>query len=270
MAVPRQVALFLMATQFLTRVPVPSASDFQARWLGASLRYFPLVGGIVGLINVAVWWLSSQWFPRAVAVGLMLAASLLLTGAFHEDGLADICDGLGGGNTRERALAVMKDSRIGAFGALGLLMLLGLKWSTLVALPTAGFALIVVAAHVVSRWCSIGLIWALRYARADGEGKSREFDGGLPGVEWLLSGAIGLAAVAITAIGSGAATSTSLVSAAAAGFGAAAGSAVMAAAYFTHRIGGYTGDCLGAVQQLSELTFLLGAVAVLRPVIPLS
>jgi adenosylcobinamide-GDP ribazoletransferase len=270
MAAPRQVALFLAATQFLTRVPVPAASDFQASCLGESLRYFPLVGGLVGLVNVAVWWLSSQWFPRAVAVGLMLAASLLLTGAFHEDGLADTCDGLGGGNTRERTLAIMKDSRIGSFGAMGLLMLLGLKWSTIAALPTAAFGPIVVAAHVVSRWCAMGLIWALQYARADGEGKSRQFDGGLSGREWLLSGAIGTTSVAIPVIGSGVAASASLVSAAAAGLGAAAGSAVMAAAYFKHRIGGYTGDCLGAVQQLSELVFLLGALAVLRPAIPLS
>ncbi len=270
MATPRQLTLFLAATQFLTRVPVPSASDFRASCPGESLRYFPLVGGLVGLVNVAVWWLSSQWFPRAVAVGLMLAASLLLTGAFHEDGLADTCDGLGGGNTRERTLAIMKDSRIGAFGAMGLLMLLGLKWSTLAALPTAGFALIVVAAHVVSRWCAIGLIWALQYARADGEGKSRQFDGALGGGEWLLSGAIGTTSVVIPAIGSGITAGTSLVTAAAVGFSAAAGSAAMAAAYFKHRIGGYTGDCLGAVQQLAELTFLLGALAALRPAIALS
>lgn len=268
MAAPRQVALLLMATQFLTRVPVPSAGDFQGRWLGRSLRYFPLVGGLVGLLNVAFWWLSSQWFPRGVAVGLMLGASLLLTGGFHEDGLADTCDGLGGGHTRERALAIMKDSRIGAFGAMGLVMMLGLKWSTLVALPTAGFSLIVVAAHVVSRWCSIGLIWALRYARVDGDSKSRLVAGGLSSGQWLLSGAMGVTAIAIPAIGCWAAAGTSLAGAAAAGFAAAMGSAAVAAAYFKRRIGGYTGDCLGAVQQLSELTFLLGALAVLRPVMP--
>lgn len=266
-AAPRQLTLFLLAMQFLTRVPVPSASVFQVRWLGESLRYFPLVGGLVGLANVAVWWLSSHWFPRPVAVGLMLAASLLLTGAFHEDGFADTCDGLGGGNTRKRALAIMKDSRIGAFGAMGLLMVLGLKWSALVALPTAGFSLIVVAAHVVSRWCSIGLIWALPYARVDGEGKSRQFDGGLSGAEWLLSGAMGVAVVIITALGLRTAVSTGLASATAVGFAAATGIAGVAAAYFKRRLGGYTGDCLGAVQQLSELTFVLGALAVLRPAI---
>jgi adenosylcobinamide-GDP ribazoletransferase len=269
MAVPRQVALFLAAAQFLTRVPVPCASDFQPQRLRQSLRYFPLVGGVVGLANVAVWWLSSQWFPRPVAVGLMLTASLLITGAFHEDGFADTCDGLGGGDTRERTLAIMKDSRIGAFGAIGLFMLLGLKWSALVALPTAALPVIVVAAHVVSRWCAIGLVWALPYARAEGEGKSRPFDAGLTAAQWLLSGVIGVSAVAIPAMWSGAVWDTSLAIAAAVGFAAAAGSALAAATHFKRRVGGYTGDCLGAVQQLSELTFALGALAVLRAAIPL-
>jgi adenosylcobinamide-GDP ribazoletransferase len=255
--------LFLVAMQFLTRVPVPAASDFEPRWLSRSLRYFPLVGGLVGLANVAVWWLSSQWFPRTVSVGLMLAASLLLTGAFHEDGFADSCDGLGGGSTRERALAIMKDSRLGAFGAIGLFMLLGLKWAALVALPAAAFALTVVSAHVVSRWCAIGLVWALPYARADEEAKSRPFDGGLSAGQWWLSGVIGVTAIAIASIWSGS-LNASLAVAVAGGFAAAVASALASAAYLKVRIGGYTGDCLGAVQQLSELTFVLASLAVLR------
>jgi adenosylcobinamide-GDP ribazoletransferase len=268
MAAPRQVALFLVAMQFLTRMPVPSVNGFQPRWLSQSLRYFPLVGGLVGLANVAVWWLSSQLFPPIVTVGLMLAASLLITGAFHEDGFADTCDGLGGGQTRDQTLAIMKDSRIGAYGAIGLFMLLGLKWSALVALPSAAFAVTVIAAHVVSRWLAIGLVWALPYARVGEDGKSRPFDGGLSGGQWLVSGLIGVTAISIAAIGLGAVT-TSFAIAAAVGFVTAAGSALAAAAYFKQRIGGYTGDCLGALQQLSELTFVLGALAALRPAMPL-
>ena len=257
-----------MAIQFLTRVPVPSASGYQARWLSESLRYFPLVGGLVGLASVTVWWLSSRLFPQPIAVGLMLAASLLITGAFHEDGFADTCDGLGGGDTRERALAVMKDSRIGAFGALGLIVLMGLKWSALLALPRATFCLIVVAAHVVSRWCSIGLVWALPYARADGAGKSQQFDRGLSRAQWLLSGAIGMLAVVIPAIWPGITPSNALATAAGMGLAAAAVTALLAGACFRQRIGGYTGDCLGAAQQASELMFLLGALAVLRSTMP--
>ena len=269
MTAPRQLALFRVAVQFLTRIPLPAASNFQPRWLGQSLRYFPLVGALVGLANVAVWWLSGQWFPPAVAVGLMLGASLLLTGAFHEDGFADACDGFGGGETREQTLTIMKDSRIGAYGALGLIVLLGLKWTALVALPPAAFAVIVVAAHTVSRWCAIGLVCALPYARAGEDGKSRPFAGGLSGPQWLLSGLIGVTAIALPSLWFGA-LNTLLATAAGVGFIAAAGTALVSAAYFKERIGGYTGDCLGAVQQLSELTFVLGALAMLRPTMPVS
>jgi adenosylcobinamide-GDP ribazoletransferase len=261
--------LFLLAMQFLTRIPLPSMSEFQPRWLRESLRYFPLVGGVVGLVNVAVWWLSSLWFPPSVAVGLMLGVSLLLTGAFHEDGFADTCDGLGGSTTRERALEIMKDSRIGAFGALGVFSLLGLKWTALVAVPASAFALSVVSAHVVSRWCALGLVWALPYARAGQEGKARPFDGGLSLGQWLLSGLIGATAIVLPAIGSGSVTAGPAI-AAAVGFACAATSALLLGAYLSRRLGGYTGDSLGAVQQLSELTFILAALAVLRATLRLS
>jgi adenosylcobinamide-GDP ribazoletransferase len=255
----------MVATQFLTRLPTPSVKGFQPQWLGRSLRYFPLVGGVVGLVNVAVWWLSIQWLPTSVAIGLMLAASLLVTGAFHEDGFADVCDGFGGGTTAEQTLAIMKDSRIGAFGAIGIFMLLGLKWTVLVNLPAASLPVVIVSAHVVSRWCAIGLVWRLPYVRSRDNGKSQAFDGGLPASEWILSGLIGAALVAIVVAATGA--SGSRVEAGAEGLGIAA-AAVMAAGcgvYFRARIGGYTGDCLGATQQLSELAFFLGALAVLRP-----
>ena len=98
----RQVLLFLVAIQFLTRLPVPQLDGFQANWLSRSARYFPSVGALVGLVSVGVWWVSSMCFPPAVAVGLMMSGSLLLTGAFHEDGFADVCDGFGGGRTRDR------------------------------------------------------------------------------------------------------------------------------------------------------------------------
>jgi adenosylcobinamide-GDP ribazoletransferase len=261
-AIPRQVSLFLVATQFLTRLPVPEMPDFQSIWLTRSARYFPLVGALIGAINVGIWWLCSRWFPAVIAVGLMLAASLLLTGAFHEDGFADACDGFGGGTTPERTLAIMKDSRIGAYGAIGIVMLLGLKWATLVAMPVSSFALTVVAAHMISRWCSIGLIWRLNYVRSD-DGKSKPLANALSGFDWLLSGILGAAALLPFALINGFAshgvtirylTTATLASLITAG---------VVAAYFKKRIEGYTGDCLGAVQQLSELAFLLTAVAVL-------
>ncbi len=257
----RQLRLFWMATQFLTRLPTPSR-EFESSWLPRSMRYFPLVGVVIGILNVAVWWLASRRLPPSVSVGLMMTASLLVTGALHEDGLADTCDGLGGGTTREQSLAIMKDSRIGAYGALGLYFMLGLKWTTLVALPADVFVMSVIASHMLSRWGAIGLIAFLPYVRLDTEAKARPFADRLSAGEWTLSGLLGLAAVALVAgVCSRSAISIDW-SALGAGAGAAVLATLLAGTYIRHRIGGYTGDCLGAVQQIAELAFLLGGLAV--------
>jgi adenosylcobinamide-GDP ribazoletransferase len=262
--VSRQLALFFAAAQFLTRLPTPAIRDFDPSSLSRSMRYFPLVGVLVGLINVGVWWLSSLRLPAAVSIGLMLAASVVLTGALHEDGFADACDGFGGGATPDRVLAIMKDSRIGAYGAIGVSLMLGLKWTALAALPLALFPLVVIAAHSMSRWCAIGLIWRLTYVRADGDAKAKPFAGRLSGFAWTLSGLIGVAGFAPLAVvwarwgGAGPALGAEVL---AGGAAAAALAALLAAVYFRRRIGGYTGDCLGAAQQLAELAFLLGGLA---------
>ncbi len=266
----RQAVLFMVAVQFLTRLPIPALPGYQAQWLSSSARYFPLVGVLVGGLNVTIWWLARQVLPPAVSVGLMLAVSLLVTGAFHEDGFADACDGFGGGHTRERVLDIMKDSRIGAYGAIGIFMMLGLKWSTLTALPDAALPLLVVSGHMVSRWCATALIWRLRYVRALPDAKAKPFADSLGGADWLLSGGIGAVTVCAAAA-LGVAWATPAVAASGAlplracggALLAAAVITVLAAVYIRDRIGGYTGDCLGAVQQLSELGFLMTGAAML-------
>jgi adenosylcobinamide-GDP ribazoletransferase len=264
LSVQRQLVLFFVATQFLTRLPTPALREFQPLWLSQSARYFPLVGVLIGLSNVGIWWLFGHWLPATVSVGLMLAASLLTTGAFHEDGFADTCDALGGGTTTDRVLAIMKDSRIGAYGAIGIFIMLSLKWVTLVAIPAAELPLLVIGAHMFSRWCASGLIWALPYVRIDGDAKARPFAGRLRGGEWVLSGAIGILGI-VPAFACVHLSGDFEARAVGCAVGAAASTAVIVAAYFRRRIGGYTGDCLGAVQQLTELAFLLGGLAVLNP-----
>jgi adenosylcobinamide-GDP ribazoletransferase len=257
-----QLRLLCVATQFLTRLPTPRLREFDPSWLSQSTRYFPLVGVLVGLANVLVWWIASRRLPASVSIGLMMAASMLLTGAFHEDGFADACDGLGGGgSSKERVLAIMKDSRIGAFGAIGLFLMLGLKWTTLIALPSAAFAQCVVASHMLSRWCAIGLIAFLPYVRADADAKAKDFAGRLSGVDWILSGVIGFLGLAPLAWLYGRSGAPLDWAALSAGACAAAAAAVVGGLYVRRRIGGYTGDCLGAVQQLAELGFLLGGLA---------
>jgi len=261
----RQFTLFLLATQFLTRLPVPRLRGFQPHWLAQSARYFPLVGVLVGLLSVGVWRLSAVYFPPIVAVGLLIASSLLLTGAFHEDGFADACDGFGGGATRDAVLSIMKDSRIGAYGAIGIGMMLALKWSILVSLPRAALPLTVIAAQMLSRWCSIGLIWRLQYVRADADAKSKPLAGSLGSVDWVLSGALGAMALlpAMLLIDSAAGIPWARILLAAPVSAIAA--TVLVGSYFKVRIGGYTGDCLGAAQQIAELCFLLAALGFAVP-----
>jgi adenosylcobinamide-GDP ribazoletransferase len=262
--VSRQLALFFAAVQFLTRLPTPAVRDVDPGSLSRSMRYFPLVGALIGLINVGVWWLASLRLPAGVSIGLMLAASAVLTGALHEDGFADACDGFGGGTTPDRVLSIMKDSRIGAYGAIGVSLMLGLKWTALAALPLALFPLVVIAAHSMSRWCAVGLIWRLTYVRADAEAKAKPFAGQLSGSAWTLGGLIGVAGVAPLAVAwarwSDAGPRLGAV-VLGGGAGAAALATLLAALYFRRRIGGYTGDCLGAAQQFAELAFLLGGLA---------
>jgi adenosylcobinamide-GDP ribazoletransferase len=273
--VRRQAVLFMVAVQFLTRLPTPALSGYQAQWLSSSARYFPVVGVLVGVANVVVWWLAARVLPAAVSVGVMMAASLLVTGAFHEDGFADTCDGFGGGFTRERVLDIMKDSRIGAYGAIGIVMMLGLKWSTLNAMPAVSLPLLVVSAHMVSRWCATALIWRLPYVRVEADAKAKPFAHGQGGGDWLLSGVIGLVALCVVAVCVAGVLGVPLLEHDAVAAGAlplrACGTALLTAAvitllagvYIRQRIGGYTGDCLGAVQQLSELGFLMTGLAVL-------
>ncbi|MGA2341998.1 MAG: adenosylcobinamide-GDP ribazoletransferase [Steroidobacteraceae bacterium] len=276
----RQLALFFTAAQFLTRLPTPVVRDFDSSSLSQSVRYFPLVGILVGLINVGVWWVSNRWLPASVSIGIMLAASAAVTGALHEDGFADACDGFGGGSTPDRVLAIMKDSRIGAYGAIGVFLMLGLKWTALAALPLTVLPLIVVAAHAMSRWCSVALIWRLAYVRGDDDAKSKPFAGRLGGAAWILGGLIGVAGFAPLAAAwarwsgdaalsaGGAAASGAAASSGATALGAGAVAAalatLLAGGYFRRRIGGYTGDCLGAAQQLAELAFLLGGLAAIQ------
>jgi adenosylcobinamide-GDP ribazoletransferase len=260
----RQISLLLTAIQFLTRLPIPAQAQFELSWLAQSLRYFPLVGAGIGAVGVGVEWLASRWFAPTVAVALMLSAVLLLTGALHEDGWADVCDGFGGGATRERVLAIMRDSRVGAYGAIGVGMLLLLKWAGLTALPTQVLPFTWVAAQMSSRWYAIGLVWRLSYARADEDSKSKPFADGLSTSEWLLSALLGCLALVPVALLSDRSVLLPLTGAFLVALIIAAIVAVIAGLYFKRRIGGYTGDCLGATQQLTELGFLLTVLGSMR------
>lgn len=251
-----QLRLFFIALQFFTRLPIPRWVGFEQQWLHHASRYFPLVGVVVGAVAAAVYAAAAQLWPAPVAVLLSTAASIYLTGAFHEDGFADMCDGFGGGMTRERVMEIMKDSRIGTYGAVGAGLLIALKCTLLAQLPLAGAVAALMVAHPLSRLAASALIWKLQYARDEGKAKPLAQD--MSGAEFAIAsvGAL-LPLVVVGAIG------TLPWLRLAACVGAAALAAVWLGAKCVRRIGGYTGDCLGAVQQLSEVAIYLCVLAAL-------
>lgn len=250
----QQLRLFFIALQFFTRLPIPRWVGFQPAWLHQSSRYFPLVGVVVAAIAAGVYWLAAFFFPAPVAAVLSTAASIYITGAFHEDGFADTCDGFGGGFSPERVLEIMKDSRVGAYGAIGIVCMLGAKCTALAMLPPVSAIAALFLAHPLSRLAATSLIWRMAYARAEGKAKpmAQQMHGsefGIAALTALLPAAVLLPMGAV----SPAIVGASLL--------AAALAALWLARLFGRRIGGYTGDCLGAVQQLAEVAVYLTVLA---------
>jgi adenosylcobinamide-GDP ribazoletransferase len=167
----RQITLFFTALQFYTRIPVPKWVGYQPENLSAATAYLPFIGWIVGMISGVAW--LGGLYVTDVTVGLLfsMTASILATGAFHEDGFADVCDGFGGGWTKEKILEIMKDSRLGTYGATGLVLMLAFKFSLLHILAAgdqAALVLLLVAGHSISRLMPAFVIFFQSYARETG------------------------------------------------------------------------------------------------------
>ena len=252
--IPREWQRLLLALQFLTRVPVRIAV-FDAAELNRSARYFPVIGALVGVAGALVFLAGALLWPLPVAVLLSMAATVWLTGGFHEDGLADTCDGLGGAVSRERALAIMKDSRIGSYGALGLVLMLGLKAALLNAQgPVMRTTCAMVLAHAVSRAAPVVLLALLRYAGDAEHAKAKPMAQQVHGADVVIAL---LSAGAVAAL---LATTLGLVHTLAALAAAALATAAMRR-WLRRRLGGYTGDTLGATQQGAEAALLLALAA---------
>ena len=245
--IPRPIASLLAAFTFLTRLPLPGTASVDQATLRRSAAWFPLVGAFVGGIGALALDASSRIWPPLVAATLSLMATVLLTGAFHEDALADTADGIGGGRDREHALEIMRDSRIGAYGAVALVLVLAARLGCLAALATTDRAVALVAAHALGRWSSLPLLAFLPYARPQGAGAP--FAGTTPAR--VLAGTLLAAILVGLALGPRAPVAgvVAVVITAAAG------------GYFRSRLGGITGDCLGATNQVVELATYLVVLA---------
>jgi len=239
----------LLAVQFLTRLAVPRNIPYSEALFADTPRYYPLVGMVVGGLCALVFLLSLQLFNTTIAVALMMLFSVLLTGAFHEDGLADTFDGVGGGLTRDKALSIMKDSRLGTYGSLALILILLLKFAALTGLDIQTIAIALVAGHGLSRLSSVIVMASSHYVRDHGTGKP--VANGINKAGMIIVLITGLVCLLLTVF------FVSVTAMIYGLIGLAIGHALMRWVY-SKKLGGYTGDTLGAVQQVSEVGFYLG------------
>lgn len=242
---------FLIAIQFLTRLPIPHALESSAEELGKAAAFFPLVGVIVGGSAALVYILVGYVLPQAACVLFAIIFAAFITNGFHEDGLADAFDGFGGGWTKDRVLEIMRDSRIGTYGALALIFLIFGKLNFLSSLPQVQVWRWLIVAHTASRWTVLPLCSWLPYARDEGQGKLVAKQVGT--VEVVI-GSLTLA-MSLLLFSWRAALAASLVTGLV---------TLLSGLYFRSRLQGITGDCLGATNQLTEVTLYLTAVVLLR------
>jgi adenosylcobinamide-GDP ribazoletransferase len=244
-----EIRIFFTALMFYTRIPCPSWIDHSEDYINKATRYFPLIGWIVGGASALIIYGLHFIFPVSICIIFSLATSILITGAFHEDGFADVCDGFGGGWTKEKILDIMKDSRIGAYGVVGLFVLFALKVFALIELANLDLWFCIKAtilAHVLSRFAAVTMIFTHEYAREDATSKIKPIAKKLTITNLLISAIWLIPAfllfqnywfllVIIPVY---------LMK-------------MYLAKYFTKWVGGYTGDCLGATQQVTEVITLL-------------
>ena len=266
---------YLLAVQFFTRIPITGRLadwvGFSPELLRSSAAHFPGIGVVVGGMAAAVFTLLQMLLPDTPFTPLVAAvfstiATVLLTGGFHEDGLADVADGLGGSYDRDRALEIMKDSRVGAFGAMALMLALLCKVALLAilgsveAIPAAGeespfsgwyVCVALWIGHIVSRGLPLVVIRLLPHVGDTATSKSKPLadqisPGGLLIAFVWCFGALALASLALGAINLIVACSFSVLA------------LLGLLRLFKRRLQGFTGDCLGTTQQVCEIAFYLG------------
>ncbi|MFL1897345.1 adenosylcobinamide-GDP ribazoletransferase [Aquimarina sp. 2-A2] len=244
-----QLHIFLTAVMFFTRIPCPKWVDHHPDYLKKSSRYFSLVGILVGAIGAIVFIGASFLFSTEIALLISMFSTIYATGAFHEDGFADVCDGFGGGWTKEKILLIMKDSRLGTYGTIGILLILAIKFSALRELPSDQIPLLLIAGHSLSRFIATTLIFTHPYVRDTDDSKAKPAAKSMSANMLLISAVFGILPLLFfnqlwifTVI-----LPMYL-------------SKMFLAAKFKKWIGGQTGDCAGAVQQLSEVVFYLSVL----------
>ncbi len=248
-----ELRLLVCAIQFLTRLPTPHLRGFEPDWTVRAARYYPIAGQLVGLICAGVLLAASRVWSGPLPAILAVAVGALITGGFHEDGLADTFDGLGGGRTCEARLTIMKDSRIGTYGALALGLVAAVRIAALASLAPLHAAAALLFAHGAARAAAVVVMAASPYAGDPAAAKIPQPTRTVTANEAAAACLLGLWPALLLGWRG-----------ALAGLALAALSTALAARQASRLIGGHTGDVLGAVEQLAEAA-LLGAAAANGP-----
>ena len=235
---------FLAALQFLTIISIPWRRDAQKAQLGRCVGYFPMVGLIMGFILAGLSWILRFLLPPGVANALLLVVLVILTGALHLDGLADTCDGLAGHKTVEDRWRIMRDSRLGGFGVIGIVLILLIKYVSLNSIPGTLMIASLVLMPVASRWAMTWAVFAYPYARPSGLGKVFKEGTAWPGFTLGTIVTIVVAALSMKWVGLVILAIVSIIT-------------IVLAAYFKKTFAGLTGDNYGAINEISEVSVLI-------------
>jgi adenosylcobinamide-GDP ribazoletransferase len=249
-----QLELFFIALGFFSRIPVPHDLNFSQEKLNQASRYFTLVGWLIGVLCALVFYFLANVLPISIALLLSMGVGFLITGGFHEDGLADTADGLGGGWSVEQKLSIMKDSRLGSYGSLALWFALTCKYMLLLEIATdvsasvSQVGMIILIAHPLSRMIATAMIYILPYVTNPDQSKVKPLAQSPRFKDMLINLVIGLVA-GLVALDALLMILLMLL-------------LVAAAMFFLmkRQLGGFTGDTLGATQQFSELAVYMGFI----------
>lgn len=255
-----QWQLLLLAISFLTRLPVQLRFNVSGAHLNQASRYFALVGLLLGGLLALSYGIFQLLLPASISVLLMMAVGLLLTGAFHEDGWADVWDGFGGGWQVSQKLAIMKDSRLGTYGAAALFIMLLVKFQSLLFLSESLITVLsaIVIGQCVSRVVATSLIMGMEYVSEDATSKVKPL-----AMHLSVTSLVTLLVTAATLLVSLIAVGVWLWQTVLILIAVLLILRVILIRWFKQQLGGYTGDCLGAAQQLSEIAIYLTFVSIL-------
>jgi len=236
--------LYLIAMQFLTIIPLPFDTRCQKEDLGRATACFPLVGLTVGGLLVGLNWLIDPWLSRPLTAALLITALAAVTGALHLDGLADVCDGLAARGDRNRFLAIMKDSNVGAVGAVGLVLGLLLKWQALAAVPAGITWQALLLFPTLGRCAQVLAVAGAKHARQEGLGAA--IIQGMGSRQLILALAITVAACLLILPVKGMIALTAVFAV-----------TLVIKGYFQERLGGLTGDIVGCIGEITEIAALV-------------